>query len=184
MLLTLLQIRVIVFNLLYLLACGYAIGRGGSAERWMVVILTVGRVAAWFAISPIVHRFEDAEVGVAIVDGLAFSAMLALALRADRFWPIWVASMQAVVMLMHMAMILKPIPFPAYYKNATQLWIYPQLAALALGTLRYRLRTDAAAWETALHRLTRHIVPGPLRRRMPIHAGRVAADDRPAAASR
>lgn len=138
----------------FLLVCAYALRRGGKPERWAASILIAGLILTWALIRHSGQRYHAPEIGVAVADGLTLIGMVWLTLRADRYWPGWLAAMQAIVVLSHLAMILRVTDIPGYYKNTIQLWIYPQLAVLAIGVLRERLRTSPAPIEAAIGRLS------------------------------
>ena|SRR6478736_9657023 len=143
----LLLIRAGMFTTLYLLTTAYALGRGGRPERQAAGIMAAALLLTWVVISSAGQRFHGPEYGVALVDALMLAALVWLALTADRFWPLWLAAMQVVIVLSHLAMILKPVPLPYYYRDTIQLWSYPQIAILAVGTLRHRLRTEPSPLE-------------------------------------
>jgi len=149
------MIRVAAFMAFYLLTSAYALGRGGVPERRAAAIMAASLLLTWLLVSPIGGRFHGPEYGVAFADTAMLVALIWLALTADRFWPLWLAAMQAVVVLSHAAMIFKPVPMPAYYKNTIQLWSYPLLATLAIGTLRHRMRTAPSPIERSIGRVAR-----------------------------
>ncbi|QJU56685.1 hypothetical protein HL653_01785 [Sphingomonas sp. AP4-R1] len=136
----------------FLLVCAYALRRGGKPERWAASILLAGMVLTWALIRHSAQRYHAPEIGVAVADGLTLVALVWLMLRADRYWPGWLAAMQAIVVLSHLAMLLRVTDIPGYYKNTIQLWIYPQLAVLATGVLRHRLRTAPGPAERTIGR--------------------------------
>ncbi len=138
-------LRITLYLTAFLLVTAYALGRGGAPERTTAGIMAVGLVLTLIIMAPNTHRFAGPEYGVAMVDSLMLVAFVWLALRADRYWPLWLAAMQAVMVLCHLARIFKPVPFPVYYQDTVQLWCYPQLALLAVGTLRHRLRSGTAS---------------------------------------
>jgi hypothetical protein len=151
--------RVILFICFALFATAYAFTRGGRPERAIAAIDWIGFLATWAVVSPLSRRFHGAEIGVAVVDTACLVAMAWVAIRNDRSWTLWVAAMQLVVVLSHLAMWLKPVHIPHYYKNSVQLWIYPQLALLALGTLRHRLAHDPSRIERWIGSVARRLSP-------------------------
>jgi hypothetical protein len=157
--LVLLFLRSVLFLAAFLLAVAYALRRGGGPERAAAAIMSGGLLLSLADLSIVANRFHGPEYGLAFVDVLMLVAFIWLALTADRFWTLWVAALQAVTVLSHFAMILKPVPLPAYYKNTIQLWSYPQVALLAVGTLRHRLRgKDATRIECWLGRMGTFLV--------------------------
>lgn len=133
-------IHIILFLTFYLMTTAYAVGRGGAPERWAAAIMAGGALLTAILIGPAGHRFRGPEYGVAVADTLMLAAFTWLMLTADRFWPVWMAAIQGVTVLSHLAFILKPVPLPVYYQNTVNLWSYPQVGLLAVATLRHRLR--------------------------------------------
>jgi hypothetical protein len=157
--LVLLFLRSVFFLAAFLLTISYALRHGGAPERGAAGIMASGLIVTLIDLSFVSHRFHGPEYGVALVDASMLVGFLCLALTADRFWTLWVAALQAVTVISHLAMILKPVPLPAYYKNTIQLWSYPQVALLAVGTLRYRLRSgDASGCERWLGQIGARLV--------------------------
>ena len=146
------MVRVAVFMAIYLISIAYALRCGGRPERAASLILTGGMMLTWLLISHVGRRFHGPELGVAFADTATLVALLWLALTADRFWPLWVAAMQTVVVLSHIAMVMKPFTLPTYYKNTIQLWIYPILLLVVLGTVRHRLRNQPSPVERSIGR--------------------------------
>ena len=133
-----------VFYLVLLIAsCGYAIARGGAPERIGMAIIAGNAVLTFFLVSAPPIRFRGVEIGVFSVDVLAFLGFVALALRANRFWPIWVSALQGLGVLGSLAMMLHPRVIPWAYAVVLSIWSYPILALIALGTRNHQLRLKA-----------------------------------------
>lgn len=169
-------VRATIFIIAYLLATAYALTRGGRPERQASLVMAGGLLLTWLLIHPFVRRYHGPEFGVAIADTLMLAAFVWIALRADRFWPLWMAAMQAVIVLLHLSMSLKAYTFPNYYKNTTQLWSYPQIALLFVGTLRHRLRMQPSRTERLIGRFARALRRWLYRERLRPNSGPASPD--------
>ena len=78
--------------------------------------------------------FVHTETGILIVDALLFFGLLVLALRSDRFWPMWAAAFQLVGTMFHFASMAETGNFAWAYYIALAFWTYPVFIALGLGT--------------------------------------------------
>jgi hypothetical protein len=129
------------FYLVLLIAgCGYAFIRGGAPERIGMAIIAGNAVLTFFLVSAPPIRFRGVEVGVFSVDVLAFFSFVALALRANRFWPIWVSALLGLGVLGSLAMMLHPRVIPWAYAVVLSIWSYPILLLVAIGVHRHRRR--------------------------------------------
>src|SRR6266700_3666924 len=90
-----------LFRILLALVALYAFLRGRSDERWVGVILVVGVVATHLAISPLHQRFAGLETHVMTIDLIVFAGFLWVALRSERFWPLWIAGLQLTTLFGH-----------------------------------------------------------------------------------
>ncbi len=93
-------------------------------------------------------RYADFETGIFVVDVLLFLALVGLALRSDRFWPLWAAAFQMVAVFVHIASIVETDDYAWAYAIAVNFWSYPVMLALMAGiALESRKRRMA---ETAI----------------------------------
>lgn len=115
-------------------SCGYAAWRGGTPERAGAAIMAIGSVLSVVVTSDMGVRFRGAEIGIMIVDAAVLVAFLAVALRSDRFWPLWAAAFQAIAIATHVAAVANPAVFWFAYALAQGFWAYPMLLAIVIGT--------------------------------------------------
>lgn len=135
--------RIGIFLLLQLATCTYAMWRGGAPER-IVAILMLAAVSAGLGLSMIVPaRFNGVETGIVIIDCVMLAILLAVALYAERFWPIWMTGLQAVAVAAHLAKMVSPAVIPWAYAAMLAFWSYPMMAILVVGTWRHRQRMAA-----------------------------------------
>lgn len=131
-------------NLYYLvpliLCAAYAGWHGGAPERIGIALVAAGAVFTWVVVSAPGTRFRDVETGVLIGDVVIFFALALLAMRANRFWPIWVTALFGIGILGHLAMSLNPAVIPWAYAVVLSMWSYPILLLIAVGTWTHRRR--------------------------------------------
>lgn len=130
-----------LFRILLALVSLYVLLWGKRDERLVTLILVLGVVATEFALPPVQERFRGVETNVMIVDLAVFGGFLWVALRSDRFWPLWVAGLQLTSILGHLMKAVETDLFSKAYAAALVFWFYPMLVVLAIGTWRNARRT-------------------------------------------
>lgn len=120
-----------LFLLMLVVAIVLAVRVGGTDER-----IAAGALVAAAVLSPIVqsHSYAAPEMGIVLVDGVLFLALLMLAMRSSAFWPMWAAGFQLCALAVHFAAAKSPHMMPATYAETLALWAFPQLGALLYGT--------------------------------------------------
>lgn len=132
--------NVVLFYGTLVLSCLYAFSRGGAPEKIGAAIMIAATILTALAASSTRPGFDVMEAGILLVDAGMFIAFLALALRARRFWPLWMTGLQAVQVAGHAARLVDPEMLPWVYAVAQGFWSYPMMALLAVGTWRHQLR--------------------------------------------
>ena len=132
--------RQLLFWAILLLACGYALWRGRSDERVVATACLLASLATRFAVSPLQVRYASIESGLLLIDLLLLLVFIWIALRSDRFWPLWVAGLQLTNSFSHVMKLVDFELLPRAYGAAAALWSYPILAVLAIGTWRSHQR--------------------------------------------
>lgn len=147
--------HIILFNSLLILCCSYALWRGGTPERIVAVIFLCAGPATYLVMrAKWDTAFLDVEMRMLLIDTVMLIGLVWLASTANRYWPIWVASLQLILVAVHGVKAFDPTLVAWTYAVATGKLAYPQLALLALGTWRHRRRrieTGAdRSWATSL----------------------------------
>ena len=128
----------IAFTSIVLFSCGGALWLGRDNERWTALALLVsGAASAVLQTS----QFFQPESGILLVDLALLGYLVWLALRSDRFWPLYAAGFQVVGTTIHLARFADHNVLHSAYATAQIFWAYPVLLALAAGTwleARYR----------------------------------------------
>lgn len=131
--------NVIVYLGLLVTCCLYALARGGSPERLGVALLLSAVGVSFFIPSMGMHRFFQLEVGMLLVDSCLFLSVTALALRAQRYWPMWLAAVKLNTVITHL-LNMSPALMPWSYAIANAAWSYPSPLLIAIGAARHRQR--------------------------------------------
>lgn len=131
-----------LFRILLALVAIYAFVRGSADERRVGLILVVGVIATHLAWSPLSERFHGLETHVMAVDIVVFAGFLWVALRSERFWPLWIAGLQLTTILGHILKAVDLQLFSRAYGAALMVWGYPILLILAIGTWRNARRAS------------------------------------------
>lgn len=112
-------------------SCGIAWRWGGLDERLAAGAFMLATLASNIAGTT---DYGHTETGMLTVDVLLFFGLLALALRSDRFWPMWAAAFQLVGTMFHFASMAETGDFAWAYYVALIFWSYPVALALGIGT--------------------------------------------------
>lgn len=144
------------FGALLIVVCAYGILFGGLPEKIAGFLFLSADRLSWEFASRLAHRFSFMEARIFVVDVMLLACLVVLMLKANRFWTIWICSMQAIAVLSHLPMLFIPDLIPLAYRVVISIWAYPMLALLAIGTWRHRDRlqrygTDRP-WSSFSHR--------------------------------
>ncbi len=132
----------VFLRLFYLTAlvssCAYAIRFGGESEKQGAAIMIGGSVLTAIAVA-LGSKWKSLQTGVLLVDLAVLFAFLLLALRSDKYWPLWTTAFQVIGVATHLARLADPNIIPRAYSMAQGFWAYPMLAALAIGARADRI---------------------------------------------
>ena len=132
-----------IFWALLLATCGYALWRGRKYEQLAAVICIAASVISVLARAPLHQRYAGLELGDLLVDTVVLLAFLAIALRSDRYWPLWVAGLQLTISMSHLFKAIDADLVPIAYAAAERFWSYPPLLIIAIGAWRQQRRHAA-----------------------------------------
>ena len=134
------MLRLLIFNALLIGSCGYAWFRGRADERVVAAVCIIASVVTLAVISSFKTLYSNVEVGVLTVDIATLAAFIYVALRSERFWPLWVSGLQLTTSVAHVLKLADPTLLPIAYSAAARMWSYPILVILAVGTWRSQRR--------------------------------------------
>ncbi len=137
------MVNTLVYLALLAACCVYVALRGAAPEKIGAAVIVVGSLltfAALVALSTTATLYRSIEVGVFNVDLAALLAIVALALRAERLWPLCVAALQIIGTAAHAVKLVDPQILPSAYAFALRFWGYPMMLLLVLGTWNHQRR--------------------------------------------
>jgi len=132
--------RYIIFWAFLLFTCGYALWRGRKYEQLSALVFIGASVASLLSHAPAQQRYMGIEISDLVIDLVVLAALVAIALRSDRFWPLWVAGLQLTVSVSHLMKAIQPDLMPFAYAAAERFWSYPILLILFVGAWRQHKR--------------------------------------------
>jgi hypothetical protein len=109
--------------------------RGGATERSVAAAFIIA-AAASMVISAFGTHWRGPNWGVIVIDAAFLVALVVLACRSTRYWPIWAAASQLSGFLAHMPAIFLPSMPMKLYVATQPLWAFPLLLSLAIGSWR------------------------------------------------
>jgi membrane-bound acyltransferase YfiQ involved in biofilm formation len=148
------------------LCCVFAFLKGGAPERIGTAILAIGSLLTFAALSGRTNQYRSVATGVILIDVVCLLAFLVLALRADRYWPLWITALQFIGAAAHAVRLVDPAIIGRAYAFALGFWSYPMLLLIALGTWRHQRRLALhgvdPSWSTFSARSGRGPPGGPI----------------------
>lgn len=121
----------------------FAFRKGGEPERLVAAVLLAAAgldvfnhilfgEPAFFLVNP----------GHLVIDAWSMIALMWVALRANRAWPMWVSAAQIIVVLGHVSKIVELSLVRFGYYAMTQVPLNVQAAALLIGTIAHMRRQE------------------------------------------
>jgi hypothetical protein len=122
-------------------AAAPAIWRGGWPERTAAIAM----VAAWLGSGLVQNGMQlwGLQIGVMLIDLVLLAVLLAIALRSDRWWPMWASAFHGLGALLHFAVLVDAKVWGRTYFIAGSLFSFLTLAALLVGGIN-RMRRPLA----------------------------------------
>lgn len=128
------------FFVFLLASCAYAFVRGGPPERACAALMMVGAALTLLIMPDVGTRYGHFETGVFAVDFALLVAFVGLALCCERYWPMWISSMQLVTVVSHIVGVIVATSTAWAYAMAVSLWSYPMILLMVIGTVRHQQR--------------------------------------------
>lgn len=136
------MLRYVLAMSLLALVTAYAVRQGGKPERNAAAILVGIQVVdlLYHSLSGNQGSYHAVDLVHAAIDLVALAAMVWLALRADRFWTLWLGALQLIAMLAHLIRALEVEMHPVAYAIFIRGPFWGQMTLVALGTWLYARR--------------------------------------------
>jgi hypothetical protein len=128
------------FRAFLLACCAYAWWKGGGPERIGATIILAGVILTKVAGAAWTTRWSSVENGIFAVDLAVLIALFALAVIAERFWPLWLTALHLLGTTGHLVKMADPGLIRWGYAFIIAIWSYPMLALVVLGTWNHQRR--------------------------------------------
>ncbi len=132
-----------IYNGLLVMVSGFCIAWGGPAERLGAAVAFGASMLSWLVWTISARHWSGTEYGVLSVDLAVLFAFLAMALKSNRFWPLWATSFQLISVATHAATLVDPDIVPRAYGLAQGFWAYPILLMMAFAAHLHARRAGA-----------------------------------------
>lgn len=126
------MVRLILFYVLLAGSCGYGLWRGTRDAKTVALICLAATAATHVAMS----GYRSVEVDILVIDFMTFGGFAWVAMKSDRFWPLWVAGLQLTTSIGHFLKLFEADMVPIAYAVALRFWSYPILIILAVAVWR------------------------------------------------
>jgi hypothetical protein len=133
-------VRLIFYLLLLCASVFYALRQGGGPERAAAITFILMNISDPFVHAFTPTQFDALDPGHLIIDFLGWLALFTIALRAKRFWPLWVSSLQTISLIAHVAKFLDYSIHPIAYFTMQVASSYLYLVVLIIGTYYHQKR--------------------------------------------
>lgn len=154
-----------LFYIILAACCLYAAIYGGAPERIGSLIFVSAAILTTAALSAPAARWGAVEIGAFAVDVAMLLALVALALFAERLWPLWVTALQLIGAAGHAVKLVDPEVIREAYAFAMAFWSYPMLALLVFGTWNHQRQLTRfgadKSWSSSSGRWDRRPPAGP-----------------------
>ena len=124
-----------VYYTILALVSAFAFWRGRTDERAAAAICIVATFASNAVYDP-KGGYAGVELGVFLVDSATFAGFAFIALRSERFWPLWLAGLQLTTVFSHLMKAIQLDLMPQAYAAAARFWVYPIFLIILVGTWR------------------------------------------------
>jgi hypothetical protein len=135
------SVQVLLILSVVVIASAISYRRGGPPERMAAML-----IAGWVLTDALYHLlfgpsgFDRVDPVHLVLDGGMLGAIVWLALRANRVWPLFAAAAQLMCFSSHIAVMVTPEGARRAYWAMSQLPQYIQLAALLAGAAAHARR--------------------------------------------
>lgn len=133
----------LAYLFILLAVCAYAFWQGRADERIVATICVTASIASLAVALPVSRSYSSVEAGILVVDIFALAGFTWVALRSERFWPLWLAGLQMTTVIAHALKAVQLDLMPQAYAAAARFWAYPIFMIIVVGTYRSARRRAA-----------------------------------------
>ena len=120
----------------------FALRHGGRSERAGALIIFVGSALSIAIQQSAFFDWRFARGGLIAVDVGVLIAFGALALRSERFWPLWATAFHLIAVTTHLVVFFEPRRILQAYAIAQGFWAYPMLFLIVAASAARRRRIN------------------------------------------
>lgn len=120
------------YHSMTILCCLYAFQAGGAPGRYGASIVAFKTIAGYYA-GLVDQSWASVSVPVLLVDIFSFIALTFLAVKCDRYWPLWSAGCALAAVGIHMAAAMEIGFKPAVYHGLKGLMAIPMQLLMVHG---------------------------------------------------
>ena len=131
--------HVLIFNFVLFSVSLFAFIAGGMPERATAVVFLTAATASFVVLRDHALAFD---VKLVWIDIATFASLVAIAVRANRFWPLYISALQLLTVGVHGAKLYDPQLADWMWIGASSKLAYPTLILLTIGIVRHRQRID------------------------------------------
>lgn len=129
-----------LFNALLAITTVAAMIWGGGPERWTAFMFLLAALATIFVQPALTQLFQNVELGVLLIDLLLLAALVVLALKADRHWPMWAVALHFTAILAHAVKGIDAETIRWVYQMLLRISSYGTQFVLLGGIIRHQQR--------------------------------------------
>jgi hypothetical protein len=126
--------RALVFTILLVSSNLLALVIGDRSARRIGAVLTIAALSTWLLPLTIDQRFAHISWGLFAIDAATWVALLGVTACSDKHWPSWIAGMQGVTVISHLARLAPHINIMVYFWGTVS-WAWPMQTILLIAAL-------------------------------------------------
>lgn len=130
----------LAFIVLLLVTGMFATWRGGAPEKTIGAVMLAGALATAAANANGALGYRAVEWQLLWIDVAVLGAFTAVALYANRFWPLWLAALQCIAVAAHGVRAFDPNLLPLVYWWLLGKISYPMILIWCIGVMRHHRR--------------------------------------------
>jgi uncharacterized membrane protein len=102
-------------------------------ERQGMAIIVIGSITTAVVAAIAKNDFQHISHWFLLIDLCVLLAFVRLLFDSQKYWPIWVGSLQLIAVIINLLDILLPKNLPDAYAMLQGFWVYPMLFAVMAG---------------------------------------------------
>lgn len=137
-----------IFVAMMAVSFAFAIWKGGAPERLCAWVILLMAVAQYVGFALIGRVFKTLDVVSLSVDLIGLVGMTAIALHANRTWPLWTSAMQLLSCASHLGRDISDRVEPLVYSILKSAPTFLVFLILMIGTAMHQLRLRKLGQDT------------------------------------